>query len=296
MRNSDLPQIWFLQELLQKPYLGAMVPTRRYIWLSSHIFSMLIRDSQKSLHNNVYIKYVHNLQKLHFGWIGLEFSRDLEYSKKAKWREFVGSASVRTSYVGQLLWNLRWKINGGPIMYNFFYRNFKAGAMQDPMTIIWGSFAAAVCAGCLTCRRMPAFELYEVCCGVVLSRAYIGAEVLCCLLPLVMAGVLTYFCRRTWCLTLPAILCGFLFGFSVYAFVGAFCTAGWVFAALLLAGRGICLLFLFWFLLRRSREGQTHLSRDLAIACCFSVLCILASHWLLSPVISELSQSVFIST
>lgn len=110
-------------------------------------------------------------------------------------------------------------------MYNFFYRNFKAGAMQDPMTIIWGSFAAAVCAGCLTCRRMPAFELYEVCCGVVLSRAYIGAEVLCCLLPLVMAGVLTYFCRRTWCLALPAILCGFLFGFSVYAFVGAFCTA-----------------------------------------------------------------------
>ena len=180
-------------------------------------------------------------------------------------------------------------------MYNFFYRNFKAGAMQDPMTIIWGSFAAAVCAGCLTCRRMPAFELYEVCCGVVLSRAYIGAEVLCCLLPLVMAGVLTYFCRRTWCLALTAILCGFLFGFSVYAFVGAFCTAGWVFAALLLAGRGICLLFLFWFLLRRSREGQTHLSRDLAIACCFSVLCILASHWLLSPVISELSQSVFIS-
>ena len=43
-------------------------------------------------------------------------------------------------------------------MYNFFYRNFKAGAMQDPMTIIWGSFAAAVCAGCLTCRRMPAFD------------------------------------------------------------------------------------------------------------------------------------------
>ena len=54
-------------------------------------------------------------------------------------------------------------------MYNFFYRNFKAGAMQDPMTIIWGSFAAAVCAGCLTCRRMPAFELYEVCCGVASS-------------------------------------------------------------------------------------------------------------------------------
>lgn len=67
MRNSDLPQIWFLQELLQKPYLGAMVPARRYIWLSSHIFSMLIRNPQKSLHNNVYIKYVHNLQKLHFG-------------------------------------------------------------------------------------------------------------------------------------------------------------------------------------------------------------------------------------
>ena len=87
----------------------------------------------------------------------------------------------------------------------------------------------------------------------------------------------------------------FLFSFSVCAFVSALHTAGWVFSALLLAGRALCLVFLFWFLLRRTQMGQAGLSRDLALACCFSVLCILALNWLLSPVVAELSQS-FIST
>lgn len=69
----------------------------------------------------------------------------------------------------------------------------------------------------------------------------------------------------------------------------------WVFAGLLLAGRGICLIFLFWFLLRRFQVGGRSLSQDLAVACCFSGATILVFHWLLSPVVAELSQSFILT-
>ena len=96
-------------------------------------------------------------------------------------------------------------------------------------------------------------------------------------------------------LLLPAALCGFLFSFAVCAFVHTLHTAGWVFAGLLLAGRGICLIFLFWFLLRRFQVGGRSLSQDLAVACCFSGATILVFHWLLSPVVAELSQSFILT-
>lgn len=180
-------------------------------------------------------------------------------------------------------------------MHRFFYHNFHIASMQDWMAALLVSFAVGSLAGCLACMKMPVPGLYEICSGVLRGQTGVSSQVLCCLLPLTLAGVLAYFSRCTWYLLIPSALCGFLFSFSVCAFVCALHSAGWVFSALLLAGRGLCLAFLFWFLLRRIQMGQVGLSRDLALACCFSVLCILVLNWLLSPVVAELSQS-FIST
>lgn len=180
-------------------------------------------------------------------------------------------------------------------MHRFFDHNVRVTSMQDWMVALLISFAVGSCVGCLICTKMPAPGLYEICSGILQGRSGVSSQILCCLLPLTLAGVLAYFSRCTGYLLIPSVLCGFLFSFSVCAFVSALHTAGWVFSALLLAGRALCLVFLFWFLLRRTQMGQAGLSRDLALACCFSVFCILALNWLLSPVVAELSQS-FIST
>ena len=181
------------------------------------------------------------------------------------------------------------------MMHRLFYHNFHVTSMQDWMVALLGSFTVGACIGCLTCMKMPVTRLYEVCGGVLSGQASISSQILCCLLPLLVAGVLAYFSRCVWYLLLPAALCGFLFSFSVCAFVHTLHTAGWVFAGLLLAGRGICLIFLFWFLLRRFQVGGRSLSQDLAVACCFSGATILVFHWLLSPVVAELSQSFILT-
>ena len=155
-------------------------------------------------------------------------------------------------------------------MHRLFYHNFHVTSMQDWMVALLGSFTVGACIGCLTCMKMPVTGLYEVCGGVLSGQASISSQILCA-------------------------LCGFLFSFSVCAFVHTLHTAGWVFAGLLLAGRGICLIFLFWFLLRRFQVGGRSLSQDLAVACCFSGATILVFHWLLSPVVAELSQSFILT-
>lgn len=183
------------------------------------------------------------------------------------------------------------------MMHRFFYRNFHTDSMQDWMAAVLASFAVGAFFGSLVCVRViPDSSLHSICSSVVLGAPSVISQVMCCLLPLIFSGVLAYFCRNPKCLLLPPLLCGFLFAFSVSAFVAAFQSAGWIFAALLLSGRGVCLLFLFWFLLRRIQLGQALLSQDLLAACCFSVLCILVFNWLLAPVIRELGQSVFIPT
>ena len=181
-------------------------------------------------------------------------------------------------------------------MHRFFDHNVRVTSMQDWMVALLISFAVGSCVGCLICTKMPAPGLYEICSGILQERSGVSSQILCCLLPLTLAGVLAYFSRCTGYLLIPSVLCGFLFSFFLSA---PFCPrshSGMGFSALLLAGRALCLVFLFfWFLLRRTQMGQAGLSRDLALACCFSVLCILALNWLLSPVVAELSQS-FIST
>ena len=151
-------------------------------------------------------------------------------------------------------------------MHRFFDHNVLVTSMQDWMVALLISFAVGSCVGCLICTKMPAPGLYEICSGILQGRSGVSSQILCCLLPLTLAGVLAYFSRCTGYLLIPSVLCGFLFSFSVCAFVSALHTV-----------------------------GQAGLSRDLALACCFSVLCILALNWLLSPVVAELSQS-FIST
>ena len=108
---------------------------------------------------------------------------------------------------------------GGPMMHRLFYHNFHVTSMQDWMVALLGSFTVGSCIGCLTCMKMPVTGLYEVCGGVLSGQASISSQILCCLLPLLVAGVLAYFSRCVWYLLLPAALCGFLFSFSVCAFV-----------------------------------------------------------------------------
>ena len=118
-------------------------------------------------------------------------------------------------------------------MHRFFYHNFRIASMQDWMAALLVSFAVGSLAGCLVCMRMPVPGLYEICSGVLRGHAGVSSQVLCCLLPLTLAGVLAYFSRCTWYLPIPSALCGFLFSFSVCAFVCALHSAGF----------GACLLF-----------------------------------------------------
>lgn len=99
------------------------------------------------------------------------------------------------------------------MMHRLFYHNFHVTSMQDWMVALLGSFTVGACIGCLTCMKMPVTGLYEVCGGVLSGQASISSQILCCLLPLLVAGVLAYFSRCVWYLLLPAALCGFLFSF-----------------------------------------------------------------------------------
>lgn len=124
-------------------------------------------------------------------------------------------------------------------MHRFFDHNVRVTSMQDWMVALLISFAVGSCVGCLICTKMPAPGLYEICSGILQGRSGVSSQILCCLLPLTLAGVLAYFSRCTGYLLIPSVLCGFLFSFSVCAFVSALHTAGWVFSALLLAGRAL---------------------------------------------------------
>ncbi len=179
-------------------------------------------------------------------------------------------------------------------MHRFFDHNVRVTSMQDWMVALLISFAVGSCVGCLICTKMPAPGLYEICSGILQGRSGVSSQILCCLLPLTLAGVLAYFSRCTGYLLIPSVLCGFCFSFSVCAFcVRAPQRDGFFRPAPCRPGLVPCFPVLVF--AAAHKMGQAGLSRDLALACCFSVLCILALNWLLSPVVAELSQS-FIST
>ena len=146
-------------------------------------------------------------------------------------------------------------------MHRFFDHNVRATSMQDWMVALLISFAVGSCVGCLICTKMPAPGLYEICSGILQGRSGVSSQILCCLLPLTLAGVLAYFSRCTGYLLIPSVLCGFCFLFSVCAFVSALHTAGWVFPPCSLQA-GPCALFsCFWFFAARTQMGQAGLSR-----------------------------------
>ena len=99
-------------------------------------------------------------------------------------------------------------------MHRFFDHNVRVTSMQDWMVALLISFAVGSCVGCLICTKMPAPGLYEICSGILQGRSGVSSQILCCLLPLTLAGVLAYFSRCTGYLLIPSVLCGFLFSFS----------------------------------------------------------------------------------
>lgn len=179
-------------------------------------------------------------------------------------------------------------------MHRFFYRKFKDSSEQNFMTALLVCFGLGAGVGSLTCLIAPSPGMDSICRGVILAPAALGSQILCALLPLLLAAGLCFVFQGNRVLLAVPFLGGLLFSFSVTAFAAALQTAGWIFSVLLLAGRGMCLPILFWFLLRRFRLGTARLLQDLVIACCLSVVLILVFHWLLSPVMAELRQSVFI--
>lgn len=179
-------------------------------------------------------------------------------------------------------------------MHRFFYRKFQDSPEQNFMAALLTCFGLGAGLGSLGCLTAPSPGMAFICRGVILAPAVLGSQILCALLPLLLAAGLCFVFRGHRVLLTVPFLAGLLFSFSVTAFAAALQTAGWIFSVLLLAGRGMCLPILFWFLLRRFQLGVVKLLQDLVIACCISVVLILVFHWLLSPVTAELRQSIFI--
>lgn len=99
------------------------------------------------------------------------------------------------------------------MMHRLFYHNFHVTSMQDWMVALLGSFTVGACIGCLTCMKMPVTGLYEVCGGVLSGQASISSQILCCLLPLLVAGVLAYSAGVSGICFIPLHYCCFYFPF-----------------------------------------------------------------------------------
>lgn len=181
-------------------------------------------------------------------------------------------------------------------MSRFRRGNISMSLPANGAPLLFAGFFSGTLGGCLCFAMTPPEGLYALCLGVLRAGVDVPSQLLCSLLPVLLAGAGWYLWPGRVSLLAPTALAGLLLSFSVCAFVSTFCLAGWLLSFLLLAGRGVSLLFFFWFLFRRMDLGGTRLFYDLCLACFCTGVCILVSIWLLSPALSELSQRVFIST
>lgn len=179
-------------------------------------------------------------------------------------------------------------------MRRFFYFYIFQRIKQDVLSLTLSVFSAGVLVGCLVCGFFYTTEFEQLCIGLLLDHPSAVAQIIPGLFPLLFAGGLAYLFSGRLALILSSGLSGFLLSFSITALVLGLPRVGWLTAALLLAGRSVALVFLFWFLLRRANLGRSCLGIDLLVAGGLSALCLIFFSWLLSPALEEIG--LFIST
>lgn len=173
-------------------------------------------------------------------------------------------------------------------MRGFFYNNIFHRVKQDIILSALSIFSGGALLGCLICVFSDHAELRALSIGLLLDQPGLAEQICSGLCPLLLSAALSYLIPGHWAMFLSSGLSGFLFSFSITVLASGLSQAGWLAAALLLAGRGAALLFLFWFLLRRVSFGRRRLGIDLLIACCFSAACLAFFSWLLTPALEEL--------
>lgn len=169
--------------------------------------------------------------------------------------------------------------HGGLTMRRFFYRPFPISPLSVPAKCIIG-VAIGFCAGIIMFQIMPHQPLCDLTDNLIAAEAGIGHCLFTAVVPLLFAFALFFFGLKNLARIAVCGLCGFLLTFSAAA-IGVQFPALVVW--LLLLGRCLVLIPLFWFLLYADLKNPRVLTVQTCLCTIVSMLLSLFANWLTSP-------------
>lgn len=172
-------------------------------------------------------------------------------------------------------------------MHRFFYRCFPVLRQTTDVSRIALGTSIGMCLGSILFFCMPQEELVDLV-AQLKDSPQIGQSLLVAVLPVVLASGLMYFGRANLAqIVLPAFS-GLLMTFSAMT-IG--CGSSPLTVYLLLLGRCLSLVVLFWFLLSAEVGSRRSLIADSVLAVAVTALVVLFANWLTVPGIRVLLNS-----
>lgn len=168
-------------------------------------------------------------------------------------------------------------------MHSIFYRIFSGRSYTKAAALI---LSGAVCGVLLALVLNWIFgsEILVLTVGnLQVEHPSTFAQVVCALLPLLLAALLWSVSWYQMAAVLPVAVCSFLLCFSVITLLCLPGAVGPALVMLLCAGRCVSLMFLCWFVLRLFTQNGQWLYRDLLLAAAFTAAVILLNNWLVQP-------------
>lgn len=175
------------------------------------------------------------------------------------------------------------------MMHRIFYRCFTGHAFSGSIMKIVAGIMIGFSIGTAVFCAMPRQGLSHMVSGLVAADAGLSTGLVCAILPLVLAAALLFLRLKRIALVLSPLFSGSLLTFSAFAFgLGAPGILAW----LMLLGRCVSLVYLFWFLLQPDHREPRILLTDFFSAAALTVVTILLFNWLTAPGIDVIASYI----
>lgn len=165
-------------------------------------------------------------------------------------------------------------------MHRIFYRYFPGSFSCPAVAKMVIGITLGMCLGTIAFYAMPQQGLKELAVGLISAEPGISHGLLGAILPLALSAGFLFFGLQDLALLAVPALSGLLLTFSAFV-LGSSCLIMAV--CLLLMGRCLSLVVLFWFLLCADRRDGRVLALESFLCAALTVLIMLLSNWLTTP-------------
>ncbi len=166
------------------------------------------------------------------------------------------------------------------MMHRIFYRYFSGSFSCTAVVKVVIGITLGMCLGTILFYTMPQQGLSDLAEGLISAEPGIGHGLLGAVLPLAISAGFLFFGLQSLALLAVPALSGLLLTFSAFV-LGADCPA--LAVCLLLLGRCLSLVVLFWYLLCADRRDGRVLAVETFLCAALTVLIMLLSNWLTIP-------------